>query len=159
MRDPHEEDMVHPRAPRAVLAASGLKPHSGAAIKVAATVRQLADVAELTKLFGDAVLPLGLDVTDREQVRKVIGQALGSFRLCCPCCGNRAAGTSSASQVAWGLWRCRSSASIAPPNGQSKRSSIKRGLTWSRSTLLHQRGSALADLLELHFKTTKLLRA
>jgi hypothetical protein len=127
--------------------------------KVAATVRQLADVAELTKLFGDAVLPLGLDVTDREQVRKVIGQALGSFRLCCPCYGNRAAGTSSASQVAWGLWRCRSSASIAPPNGQAKRSSIKRGLTWSRSTLLHQRGSALADLLELHFKTTKLLRA
>src|SRR5437870_4487030 len=34
MRDPHEEDMVHPRAPRAVLAASGLKPHSGAAIRL-----------------------------------------------------------------------------------------------------------------------------
>src|SRR3984893_1349167 len=36
---------------------------------------------------------------------------------------------------------------------------IKRGLAWSRSTLLHQRGSALADLLEPHFKATKLLRA
>jgi hypothetical protein len=29
---------------------------------------------------------------------------------------------------------------------------------WSRSTLLHQRGSALADFLERHFKATKLLR-
>jgi len=36
---------------------------------------------------------------------------------------------------------------------------IKRGLAWSRSTLLHQRGSALADFLELHFKATKLLGA
>jgi hypothetical protein len=32
-------------------------------------------------------------------------------------------------------------------------------LAWSRSTLLYQRGSALADFLELHFKATKLLRA
>src|SRR5439155_26426640 len=30
MRDRHEEDRVHPLAPRAVFAASGLKPHSGA---------------------------------------------------------------------------------------------------------------------------------
>jgi len=36
---------------------------------------------------------------------------------------------------------------------------IKGGLAWSRSTLLHQRGSALADFLELHFKATKLLGA
>src|SRR6202142_3185969 len=30
---------------------------------------------------------------------------------------------------------------------------------WSRSTLLHQRGSALTDFLERHFETTQLLRA
>jgi ribosomal protein L37AE/L43A len=35
---------------------------------------------------------------------------------------------------------------------------IKRGLAWSRSTVLHQRGSALADFLERHSKATKLLR-
>ena len=42
---------------------------------------------------------------------------------------------------------------------QSTPKRIKHGLAWSRSTLLHQRGSALADFLELHFKATKLLRA
>ena len=36
---------------------------------------------------------------------------------------------------------------------------IKRELTWSGSILFHQRGSALADFLELYFKATKLLRA
>jgi hypothetical protein len=36
---------------------------------------------------------------------------------------------------------------------------LKRGLAWCRSTLLHQRGSALTDFLELHFKATKFLRA
>jgi hypothetical protein len=36
---------------------------------------------------------------------------------------------------------------------------IKRGLAWSRSTLLHQRGSALAESLKCHFETMKLLRA
>src|ERR1700690_4111766 len=30
---------------------------------------------------------------------------------------------------------------------------------WSRSTLLHQRGSALTDFLERHFEATQLLRA
>jgi len=35
---------------------------------------------------------------------------------------------------------------------------IKRGLAWNCSTLLHQRGSALAESLERHFKATKLLR-
>ena len=30
---------------------------------------------------------------------------------------------------------------------------------WSRSTLLHQRGSALADFLKCRFEATKLLRA
>src|SRR5580693_8193444 len=30
---------------------------------------------------------------------------------------------------------------------------------WRRSTLLHQRGSPLADFLERHFQITKLLRA
>jgi hypothetical protein len=32
-------------------------------------------------------------------------------------------------------------------------------LAWSRSTLLHQRGSALADSLKVNFKATKLLWA
>ena len=31
--------------------------------------------------------------------------------------------------------------------------------TWSRSTLLHQRSGALADLLKRHFETLELLRA
>src|SRR6266481_5069855 len=38
-------------------------------------------------------------------------------------------------------------------------SSIKRGLAWSRSTLLHQRSGALAELLKRHFQRTKFLRA
>ena len=42
---------------------------------------------------------------------------------------------------------------------QHLESTIKRGLAWSRSTLFHQRGSALADSLKLNFKATKLLRA
>jgi NADP-dependent 3-hydroxy acid dehydrogenase YdfG len=33
--------------------------------QVAATARKLTDVADLTKRFADAVLPLALDVTDR----------------------------------------------------------------------------------------------
>ena len=45
------------------------------------------------------------------------------------------------------------------PGTRHLESGIKRGLAWRRSTLLHQRGSALADFLELHFKATKLLRA
>jgi hypothetical protein len=32
-------------------------------------------------------------------------------------------------------------------------------LAWSRSTLFHQRGSAISDFLEHHFQATKLLRA
>ena len=40
--------------------------------KVAATARKLADVADLTERFGDAVLPLALDVTDPEQVQQVV---------------------------------------------------------------------------------------
>jgi NADP-dependent 3-hydroxy acid dehydrogenase YdfG len=35
--------------------------------KVTATARKLGDVADLTERFGDAVLPLALDVTDSEQ--------------------------------------------------------------------------------------------
>src|SRR5258705_13754297 len=33
------------------------------------------------------------------------------------------------------------------------------GLAWSRSTLLHQRGGALAELLKRDFQRTKFLRA
>ena len=47
--------------------------------KVAATARTLADVADLTERFGDAVLPLALDVTDAEQVRQAVPQAHSHF--------------------------------------------------------------------------------
>lgn len=43
--------------------------------RVAATARRLADVADLTKHFGDAVLPLALDVTQSEPVQQVVQQA------------------------------------------------------------------------------------
>jgi NAD(P)-dependent dehydrogenase (short-subunit alcohol dehydrogenase family) len=47
--------------------------------KVTATARNLADVADLAERFGDAVLPLALDVTDAEQVRQVVPQAFAHF--------------------------------------------------------------------------------
>lgn len=47
--------------------------------QVAATARRLADVADLKKQFGDAVLPLALDVTDAEQVRQVVPRAYAHF--------------------------------------------------------------------------------
>ena len=47
--------------------------------KVAATARKLADVADLKERFGDAVLPLALDVTDADQVRGAIQQAHAHF--------------------------------------------------------------------------------
>ncbi len=46
---------------------------------VAATARALASVADLKKRFGDAVLPLELDVTDADQVKKVVQQAHTHF--------------------------------------------------------------------------------
>ncbi len=47
--------------------------------KVAATARKLADISDLTERFGDAVLPLALDVTDAEQVRQTVQQAHAHF--------------------------------------------------------------------------------
>jgi NAD(P)-dependent dehydrogenase (short-subunit alcohol dehydrogenase family) len=47
--------------------------------QVTATARNLSDVADLTARFGAAVLPLALDVTDPEQVRKVVQQAFTHF--------------------------------------------------------------------------------
>ena len=47
--------------------------------KVTATARKLADVADLKERFGDAVLPLTLDVTDPEQVQQVVKEAYGHF--------------------------------------------------------------------------------
>ena len=47
--------------------------------KVAATARTLDDVADLSERFGDAVLPLALDVTDAEQVRQVVARAHAHF--------------------------------------------------------------------------------
>ena len=47
--------------------------------KVTATARNLADVADLKERFGDAVLPLALDVTNPEQVQEVVQQAYRHF--------------------------------------------------------------------------------
>lgn len=47
--------------------------------QVTATARNLADVAELTARFGDAVLPLALDVTSSQQVKQVVNQAYTHF--------------------------------------------------------------------------------
>ncbi len=47
--------------------------------KVAATARSIADVADLKERFGDAALPLALDVTDPSQAHQVIHQAYAHF--------------------------------------------------------------------------------
>ena len=47
--------------------------------QVAATARDVASIADLTKQFGDAVLPLALDVTNPEQVHQAVGQAHAHF--------------------------------------------------------------------------------
>jgi NAD(P)-dependent dehydrogenase (short-subunit alcohol dehydrogenase family) len=47
--------------------------------QVVATARKLADVADFTKLFGDAVLPVALDVTQPEQVQQVVQQVYAYF--------------------------------------------------------------------------------
>lgn len=47
--------------------------------KVAATARNLEDIADLAKRFGDAVLPLSLDVTNSKQVTQVVNQAHTHF--------------------------------------------------------------------------------
>ncbi len=47
--------------------------------RVTATARKLEDIADLKERFGDLVLPLQLDVTDRERVTQVVNQAFGHF--------------------------------------------------------------------------------
>ena len=47
--------------------------------KVAATARRLKDVVDLKERFGDAVLPMALDVTNSEQVSQVVQQAFKHF--------------------------------------------------------------------------------
>lgn len=47
--------------------------------QVTATARQFADIADLKERFGDAVLPLALDVTQPEQVQPVVQQAYAHF--------------------------------------------------------------------------------
>ncbi|MET3937704.1 NAD(P)-dependent dehydrogenase (short-subunit alcohol dehydrogenase family) [Paenibacillus sp. PvP094] len=47
--------------------------------KVAATARTPENIAELKERFGDAVLPLALDVTDSQQVEHVVQQAHEHF--------------------------------------------------------------------------------
>ena len=46
---------------------------------VTATARNLADVADLRERFGDAVLPLALDVTDSGQVQQAVQQAYAHY--------------------------------------------------------------------------------
>lgn len=45
--------------------------------RVAATARKRADIADLEEHFGDAVLPLTLDVTDADQVARAVQQGHG----------------------------------------------------------------------------------
>jgi len=47
--------------------------------QVTTTARNLMDVADLKERFGDAVLPLALDVTNSEQVQQVVDQAYAHF--------------------------------------------------------------------------------
>ncbi len=47
--------------------------------RVTATARNLEDIADLKERFGDAVLLLELDVTNPEQVTKVVNQAYEHF--------------------------------------------------------------------------------
>ena len=47
--------------------------------KVAATARKVEDVADLKERFGDAVLPLALDVTNADQVRQTVQEAHAHF--------------------------------------------------------------------------------
>ena len=47
--------------------------------KVAVTARNVADVADFAEQFGDAVLPLALDVTNAEQVQSAVAQAHEHF--------------------------------------------------------------------------------
>ena len=47
--------------------------------KVAATARKVADIADLKERFGDAVLPLALDVTDADQARRAVQEAHAHF--------------------------------------------------------------------------------
>ena len=47
--------------------------------KVTATARRLEDIADLKERFGDAVLPMALDVTNSEQVSQVVQKAFKHF--------------------------------------------------------------------------------
>jgi NAD(P)-dependent dehydrogenase (short-subunit alcohol dehydrogenase family) len=47
--------------------------------KVAATARELTSIADLKERFGDAVLPLALDVTDADQARQAVRLAHTHF--------------------------------------------------------------------------------
>ena len=47
--------------------------------RVTATARKVADVADLAERFGDAVLPLALDVTDAAQAQQAVHQAYAHF--------------------------------------------------------------------------------
>lgn len=47
--------------------------------KVTATARRLEDITDLKQRFGDAVLPMALDVTDSEQVPQVVEHAFKHF--------------------------------------------------------------------------------
>jgi NAD(P)-dependent dehydrogenase (short-subunit alcohol dehydrogenase family) len=47
--------------------------------RVTATARKLEDIADFKERFGDAVLPMALDVTDSEQVHEVVQHAYKHF--------------------------------------------------------------------------------
>jgi NADP-dependent 3-hydroxy acid dehydrogenase YdfG len=57
--------------------------------KVTATARRLEDIVDLKERFGDAVLPMALDVTNSEQVSQDVKQAFKHFGRYEPVRGHR----------------------------------------------------------------------
>src|SRR5579862_5378562 len=47
--------------------------------RVAATARNVSSLDDLSAAYGDAVLPIALDVTDREAVNSAVAQAVERF--------------------------------------------------------------------------------
>ncbi len=62
--------------------------------KVAATARDLATLAELVAKYGDAILPIRLDVTDREAAFAAVRQAYERFGRLDVVVNNAGTGTS-----------------------------------------------------------------
>src|SRR6478736_5452429 len=108
--------------------------------RVAATARDISTLDDLVEKYGEAILPLQLDVTDRaadfaavEAAHRTFGQLdvvvnnagygrFGSPRRRCPSCGRRGRATSSRSRRSVGSPRSRASGPTTRPSGRSRAS-------------------------------------